>query len=115
MMSPNLTKFPLYPTMNNSDVKYVEKIFMKFTGAVTAVIICMAFLIYCLFLTGCATTEPVPVLHNVCLPMVTYTPQQQAQAANELQKLGPKSELAQMIVDYGRLRAGNRKCLSMAK
>lgn len=58
-------------------------------------------------LAGCQTTTAVKVQ---CLPMAAYTPAQQTQASAELGMLQGGSELAQMIVDYGKLRAANRAC-----
>lgn len=63
-----------------------------------------------LTLTACATPEPVPVLHNVCLPMVEYSATEQAQAAKELSAMPPGAELPKMMTDYGKMRAANRAC-----
>lgn len=71
---------------------------------------------------GCATnsapapTTPPPapqlVIRLQCLPMASYTPAEQKQAAKELQGLAPGSELGKMMVDYGALRAADRACQS---
>lgn len=39
-----------------------------------------------------------------CPPLVTYSKQFQAQAADELDALKPQSKLGTMIVDYSKLR-----------
>ena len=63
-----------------------------------------------LLLCSCATPEAVPVLHTVCLPLVAYSAADQAQSASELQRLGPHSKVAQMMTDYGAMRAAARAC-----
>ena len=43
-----------------------------------------------------------------CPPLVTYSVQQQRQAATELRQM-TKSQVAKMIVDYGKMRDACRK------
>lgn len=72
----------------------------------------MRFLIPALFLlTACQTVPTVKVL---CLPMVTYSPEQEAKAAEELKALPPGSVLGTLITDYGRMRAEDRACQATA-
>lgn len=47
---------------------------------------------------------------KVCPTMATYTQAQQTEAASELSALPGDSVLAQMITDYGALRAQVRAC-----
>ncbi len=47
-----------------------------------------------------------------CPPLVSYSRAQQADAAHELRALPQDSELAAMIVDYGKLRDACRVSLS---
>lgn len=49
-------------------------------------------------LAACQTTRG-----GDCPPLVTYSVQQQRQAAAELRKMS-KSQIAKMIVDYGKMR-----------
>ena len=49
---------------------------------------------------------------TVCLPLKPYTPAEQVQAAAELQALPTPSVVAQMIGDYGEMRAADRACLA---
>lgn len=66
-------------------------------------------------LTGCVSSEPVPVLHNVCPPLAVYSANRQAEAARELEgilKVNPKAELPTFMTDYARLRAALRTCRS---
>ena len=65
------------------------------------------------FLAGCGSlwgVEKVPEYHAVCVKPVEYTTEQQRQAATELEKIGPYSQLAAMMQDYGKQRAAERKC-----
>jgi hypothetical protein len=66
-----------------------------------------------LSMAGCASTpKPLPVAQSPsCLPLVSYTPDFQKQAAEQLQSIPPASPVAQMVVDYGKMRAADRACL----
>jgi hypothetical protein len=57
-------------------------------------------------LAGCAN----PVSDPVCPPLYTYTPEQQTQAADELDRLGAGVVRDVMMPDYGRVRAAIRAC-----
>ena len=52
--------------------------------------------------SGCQTTS------GGCPPLVHYSAERQTKAAKELRALVKGSELAHMIVDYGKLRAACR-------
>jgi hypothetical protein len=54
-----------------------------------------------MFATGCATATSEPVTPT----LYEYTAEEQAQAADELDTLGPGSMLGRMITDYGAVRA----------
>lgn len=68
-----------------------------------------------LSLSGCAS-QPGPALapqivtRLQCLPMVSYSKEEQAQAADELSKLPAGSMLARFVVDYGAMRSADRAC-----
>jgi hypothetical protein len=64
-----------------------------------------------LALAGCVAAEEVHVVHAFCVTPVQYTAAQRSKAADELIRLGPDSELAVMITDYGKQRAAERECL----
>lgn len=49
--------------------------------------------------SGCQSTSG-----GACPPLVDYSAERQTLAAKELRSLGKRSELANMIVDYGKLR-----------
>ena len=51
-------------------------------------------------LNGCATTHS----DALCLTVRTYSAVEQSVVADELTRLGPQSEVGQMMADYGRLR-----------
>lgn len=53
-------------------------------------------------LSACQTTG------GGCPPLINYSAAQQKQAADELRKKYSGSQVAQMIVDYGKLRAACR-------
>jgi hypothetical protein len=46
---------------------------------------------------------------------VAYTPADQAEAADELARLPPQSELSRFMIDYGALRAMARACAAAAR
>lgn len=56
-------------------------------------------------LIGCAT-----VVSDTCPSLVDYTPEEQNQAADELESISPSSLIARMIGDYGVLREQVRAC-----
>lgn len=51
-------------------------------------------------LNGCATTHS----ETLCLMVRSYSAEEQDAVADELEQLGPKSHVGQMMADYGRLR-----------
>ena len=72
-----------------------------------------AFAALALLLSACATQpKPSPVVqapaHPLCLPMASYSREEQAKAADELSALPQGAELGRFMVDYGALRAANR-------
>lgn len=66
------------------------------------------FIIVCSWLSGCSTPAPPPVVKLTCLPLVTYTPEQEAAMAAELVAA---PSLAQAMADYGKMRDADRACL----
>lgn len=52
-------------------------------------------------LTGCATGASEPRAVNVCPPVVEYSREFQARAADELDLLPEESAIAEMLSDYG--------------
>jgi hypothetical protein len=54
-------------------------------------------------LAGCVTARS-EATRAACPPLASYPPEFQRRAAAEMEALPPGSPLAQMIVDYGRLR-----------
>lgn len=61
------------------------------------------FLVAGFSLSACQTTSG-----GGCPPLINYSAAQQAEAAKELQKMYSRSQVAQMIIDYGKLRAACR-------
>lgn len=57
-------------------------------------------------LTGCAAGPSNPT----CPALVTYSPEEQARAADSLEALPQESALRKMINDYGTLRQMVRAC-----
>lgn len=53
--------------------------------------------------SGCQTTSG-----GVCPPLVNYSAERQTLAAKELRALPKDSEIAKLVVDYGKLRAACR-------
>ena len=51
-------------------------------------------------LNGCAQTRS----DTLCLTVRNYSAEEQNMAADELKRLGPQSQVGQLIADYGRLR-----------
>lgn len=60
----------------------------------------MALAISPMLLAGCATG----VSDATCLPLRSYTAAEQAQVADELDRLGEQSMTGKFMADYGRLR-----------
>lgn len=59
-----------------------------------------------LFVTGC--TAPPPI--TACPPVVEYSREQQARAADELEALPSDAALREMMADYKRTRDQLRVC-----
>lgn len=64
-------------------------------------------LLVALMLTGCAAAPPYVA---ACPPLVTYSPEFQHQAADQLAALSPGSPIAKMMSDYIGLRQAVREC-----
>lgn len=67
---------------------------------------------------GCAiqnTPKPVAVTTTICIPLVAYTPAQEAAMADALQVLDPTNPLVQAMADYGAMRAADRACLGQTR
>lgn len=65
------------------------------------------------FLTGCATGGSDGGALRVCPPVVEYSPEFQAQAADELALLPENSAIAEMMADYVVMREQARACGAM--
>ena len=63
-------------------------------------------------LTGCATGSSEPRIANVCPPVVEYTREFQARAADEVEVLPDGSAIAEMLADYSVMRDQARGCRS---
>lgn len=61
-------------------------------------------------LTGCATVASEPRMATVCPPVVEYSREFQARAADELDLLPEGSAIAEMLADYGVMRDQARAC-----
>jgi uncharacterized lipoprotein YmbA len=61
-------------------------------------------------LTGCATVASDPPVATVCLPVVEYSREFQARAAEELGMLPERSAIAEMLADYSVMRDQARPC-----
>jgi hypothetical protein len=61
-------------------------------------------------LTGCATGSSEPRITAVCPPVVEYTREFQARAAEELGSLPDGSAIADMLSDYAVMRDQSRAC-----
>ncbi|CUA90266.1 hypothetical protein Ga0061061_1129 [Chelatococcus sambhunathii] len=61
-------------------------------------------------LTGCATVASDPRVATVCPPVVEYSREFQARAADELDLLPEGSALAEMLADYSVMRDQARIC-----
>lgn len=62
--------------------------------------------------TGCATVDSEPRIVTVCPPVVEYSREFQARAADELMLLPDPSAVAEMMSDYAVMREQSRKCAS---
>lgn len=63
-------------------------------------------------LTGCATVASDVRVATVCPPVVEYSLDFQARAADELMLLPDPSAVAEMMSDYAVMREQSRKCAS---
>jgi hypothetical protein len=61
-------------------------------------------------LSGCATVGSNPPTAIVCPPVVEYSREAQARAAEELKSLPDGSTIAEMLSDYAVLRDQTRSC-----
>lgn len=61
-------------------------------------------------LTGCATGGSEPCIATVCPPVVEYSREFQARAAEELDLLPKHSAIAEMLSDYAVMREQARTC-----
>ena len=61
-------------------------------------------------LTGCATVASEPRVATVCPPVIEYSREFQARAADELDLLPEGSALAEMLADYSVMRDQARAC-----
>ena len=62
-------------------------------------------------LIGCATGGSEPRMATVCPPVVEYSSEFQARAADELDLLPDGSAIAEMLSDYSVMRDQVRTCL----
>jgi len=60
--------------------------------------------------TGCATVASDPRVATVCPPVVEYSREFQARAADELDLLPEGSAIAEMLADYSVMRDQARVC-----
>jgi hypothetical protein len=63
-------------------------------------------------LTGCATGGSEPRIATVCPPVIEYSREFQARAADELNLLPKASAIAELIADYSVMRDQARSCRS---
>jgi hypothetical protein len=61
-------------------------------------------------LSGCATVGSYPPIAIVCPPVVQYSREAQARAAEELDLLPESSAIAEMLNDYAVMREQARIC-----
>ncbi len=61
-------------------------------------------------LSGCATVGSDPRLMPVCPPVVEYSREVQARAAEELEVLPDGSAISEMLADYSTMRDQARSC-----
>ncbi|KND19461.1 hypothetical protein ADZ37_10840 [Pannonibacter phragmitetus] len=69
-----------------------------------------ALVIAAISLTGCATGGSEPRMATVCPPVVEYSREFQARAADELDLLPEGSAIAEMLSDYAVIRDQVRMC-----
>jgi hypothetical protein len=62
-------------------------------------------------LSGCATVGSERRIGTVCPPVIEYSREFQARAADELNLLPEESAIAEMLADYSVLRDQARTCL----
>jgi hypothetical protein len=65
-------------------------------------------------LSGCVTVSfdrPPPSRHPACPPVVAYSADEQAQVAEELQRLPEDAALTEWLADYAVLREQARACV----
>ena len=65
-------------------------------------------------LTGCTTGVSEPRIVTVCPPVVEYTRELQARAANEVEVLPDGSAISEMLADYSVMRDQARACLRIS-
>ena len=63
-----------------------------------------------ILLTGCATGGSEPRIPTICPPVVAYSREFQARAADELDLLPEGSAIAEMLADYSVMRDQARAC-----
>ena len=63
-----------------------------------------------IWLSGCATGSSEPRIATVCPPVVEYSREFQARAAEELARLPHGSAIAEMLSDYAVIRDQVRMC-----
>lgn len=64
-------------------------------------------------LTGCATVASEPRLATACPPVIEYSREFQARAAQELSRLPNGLAIAEMLSDYSVMREQARACLRL--
>ena len=72
----------------------------------------VALVLATIWLSGCATVSSDVGGHGACPPVVEYSREFQAQAAEELALLPEGSPIEQMLSDYAVMREQARACLS---
>ena len=66
-------------------------------------------------LSACATGGSEPRIATVCPPVVEYSREFQARAAEELGMLPSRSAIAEMLADYSVMRDQARACLAPSR
>ena len=61
-------------------------------------------------LSGCATVGSEPGIATACPPVVEYSREVQARAAEELEVLPDGSAISEMLADYSTMRDQARSC-----
>ena len=62
-------------------------------------------------LAGCATAGSDPRVVAICPPVVEYSREFQARAADELSRLPERSVISEMLSDYAVMRDQARSCI----